>query len=206
MRIDDGAALSSGPADADSDSLLLLLHGRGADEHDLLPLADALHVPDRVVALRGPVPWQGGRAWAERTAADDGGAGIQEAAAAVLEWLDREAAAGRGAKRIRLLGFSQGGAVALQLLRTAPVRFAATVVLSGFVAAPAGSADAELERLRPAVFWGRGAIDPVIPASAIDVTRRWLERHATFDERVYPMLGHGVAEAELADVAAFLAA
>ncbi|MCU1473617.1 alpha/beta hydrolase-fold protein [Amnibacterium sp.] len=202
MRIDDAAAHSSGPADADS--LLLLLHGRGADEHDLLPLAEALHLPDRVVALRGPVPWQGGRAWAERTADDGGGLGIQEAASAVLEWLDREAAAGRGAERIRLLGFSQGGAVALQLLRTAPARFSRTVVLSGFVAMPDGPADTELRRLRPAVFWGRGAIDPVIPASAIDVTRAWLERHATFDERVYPMLGHGVAEAELADVAAFL--
>ncbi|HEV7624259.1 MAG TPA: alpha/beta hydrolase-fold protein [Amnibacterium sp.] len=204
MRIDDAAAHSSGPADADS--LLLLLHGRGADERDLLPLADALHLPDRIVALRGPLPWQGGRAWAEPAADVGGGIGLDEAAAAVLEWLDREAAAGRGAKRIRLLGFSQGGAVALQLLRTAPRRFAAAVVLSGFLPTVDGPADDELARLRPPVLWGRGAIDPVIPASAIERTRGWLEGHATADERVYPMLAHGVAAAELADVAAFLAA
>lgn len=202
MRIDDAAALVAGPADAGS--MLLLLHGRGADEHDLLPLADALRLPDRVIALRGPVAWQGGRAWAERTADDDGGAGLDEAAAAVLDWLDREAAAGRVAPRIRLLGFSQGGAVALQLLRHAPERFAALVLLSGFLAAAAGSGDAELARLRPPVLWGRGAIDPVIPVHAVESTREWLERHTTLDERVYPMLGHGVAEAELADVAAFL--
>jgi phospholipase/carboxylesterase len=202
MRIDDAATLSAGPADADS--LLVLLHGRGADEHDLLPLAEALRLPDRVVALRGPVPWEGGRAWAERTAADDGGAGLDEAAAAVLDWLDREAVAGRGATRIRLLGFSQGGAVALQLLRRAPDRFAAVVLLSGFLAAGGGPGDEELARLRPRVLWGRGAIDPVIPVPAIGFTREWLEQHTTLDERVYPMLGHGVAEAELADVAAFL--
>jgi phospholipase/carboxylesterase len=202
MQIDDGAARSSGPVDADS--LLLLLHGRGADEHDLLPIADALSLPDRVVSLRGPVPWQGGRAWAEPLAEDGGGTGLDEAAVAVLEWLDREAAAGRGAKRIRVLGFSQGGAVALQLLRAAPDRFAAVVLLSGFLATLDGPADAELARLRPPVLWGRGAIDPVIPASAVELTREWLERHVTLDERVYPMLGHGVSEAELADVAGFL--
>ena len=201
MRIDDAAALFAGPADAGS--MLLLLHGRGADEHDLLPLAEALRSPDRVVALRGPVPWQGGRAWAEQTAEDDGG-GLDEAAAAVGDWLDREAAAGRAGTRIRLLGFSQGGAVALQLLRRAPDRFAAVVLLSGFLAAGDAPGDAELARLRPPVFWGRGAIDPVIPRPAVERTREWLERHATLDERVYPMLGHGVAEAELADVAAFL--
>ena len=202
MRIDDAAALSAGPGEAGS--LLLLLHGRGADEHDLLPLADALHLPDRVVALRGPVPWEGGRAWALPTAEADGGAGLDEAAAAVLDWLDRESAAGRGAERVRLLGFSQGGAVALQLLRTAPERFAAVVLLSGFLAKADAPADAVLERRRPPVLWGHGAIDPVIPASAVESTREWLERHTTLDERVYPMLGHGVAEAELADVEAFL--
>src|SRR4051794_22239886 len=63
MRIDDAASVRLGPEDASS--LLLLLHGRGADEHDLVPLAEALRLPDRVVALRGPVPWEGGRAWAE---------------------------------------------------------------------------------------------------------------------------------------------
>jgi len=202
MRIDDAAALSAGPADADS--VLLLLHGRGADEHDLLPLAEALRLPDRVVALRGPVPWEAGRAWAEPLAGDGGGVGLDEAAGAVLDWLDRESAAGRGPKRIRLLGFSQGGAVALQLLRAAPERFAAVVLLSGFLATIDGPGDEELARLRPPVLWGRGAIDPVIPAHAIKLTRQWLEQHATLDERVYPMLGHGVAEAELADVAAFL--
>jgi len=202
MQIDDAAALFAGPADAGS--MLLVLHGRGADEHDLLPLAEALALPDRVVALRGPVAWEGGRAWAERTAGDDGGASLDEATAALLDWLDREAAAGRAATRIRLLGFSQGGAVALQLLRRAPERFAALVLLSGFLAAGEGPGDEELARLRPPVLWGRGAIDPVIPGSAVDHTREWLEQHATLDERVYPMLGHGVAAAALADVAAFL--
>ena len=200
MRIDDEAALFAGSPEADS--LLLLLHGRGADERDLLPLAERLGVPDRVVALRGPVPWQGGRAWVESTPTPDGDSAVAPAADAVLAWLDRQPAP--APRRIRVLGFSQGGAVALQLLRAAPDRFDRIVVLSGFVAAVGGAADEVLAERRPPVLWGRGTIDPVIPASAIARTKTWLEAHTTLTEREYPMLGHGVAEAELADVAAFL--
>jgi phospholipase/carboxylesterase len=201
MRIDGDAALWAGPSEADS--LLLLLHGRGADERDLLPLAERLGVPDRIVALRGPVPSQGGRAWAEATPTPDGDSAVAPAGDAVLDWLDR--LPGTAPKRIRVLGFSQGCAVALQLLRSAPDRFERVVMLSGFVAEVGGPADAALAARRPPVFWGRGTIDPVIPAAAIARTRTWLQAHTTLTAREYPMLGHGVAEAELADVAAFLA-
>jgi phospholipase/carboxylesterase len=45
--------------------LLVLHHGRGADENDLLPLAEALDPKRRLqVALpRGPVPAEGGNGW-----------------------------------------------------------------------------------------------------------------------------------------------
>ena len=45
------------PASGEATGLLVLHHGRGADEHDLLPLADALD-PERrlhVVTPRGPL-------------------------------------------------------------------------------------------------------------------------------------------------------
>lgn len=151
MRIDGDAALWAGPSEADS--LLLLLHGRGADERDLLPLAERLGVPDRIVALRGPVPSQGGRAWAEATPTPDGDSAVAPAGDAVLDWLDR--LPGTAPKRIRVLGFSQGCAVALQLLRSAPDRFERVVMLSGFVAEVGGPADAALAARRPPVFWAR---------------------------------------------------
>jgi len=198
MQIDDAAVLLTGPDDAED--LLVLLHGRGADEHDLLPLAERLGVPDRVAALRGPVPWQGGRAWAAPTPNPLGDTDLVPAAEAVLAWLDRAAA---GARRVRLLGFSQGAAVVLELLRSAPNRFASAVVLSGFV--PGTAPSEALARRRPPVFSGHGAIDPVIPASALGPTRAWLEAHTALEAHEYPMLGHGVSDEELADVAAFLA-
>jgi phospholipase/carboxylesterase len=47
----------SRPAEGDAEGLLVLHHGRGTDEHDLLPLADALD-PERrlhVITPRGPL-------------------------------------------------------------------------------------------------------------------------------------------------------
>jgi phospholipase/carboxylesterase len=99
---------------------------------------------------------------------------------------------------------SQGGLIATQLLRTRPERVAATVVLSGFVQAAPQPADEQLAAERPAVFWGRGARDPMIPADAIERTRQWLTAHSTLTERVYPGLAHGISNQEIADVRAFL--
>jgi phospholipase/carboxylesterase len=54
------------PAAAEPEGLLVLSHGRGADEHDLLPLADVLD-PERrllVVTPRGPLSLPpGGAHW-----------------------------------------------------------------------------------------------------------------------------------------------
>ena len=86
--------------------------------------------------------------------------------------------------------------MATQLLRTRPERVAATVVLCGFVQAAPQPADERLAARRPAVFWGRGARDSMIPADAIEGTRQWLTTHSTLTERVYPGLAHGIGNQE----------
>jgi phospholipase/carboxylesterase len=77
-------------------------------------------------------------------------------------------------------------------------------VLSGFVQAAPQPADERLAAERPAVFWGRGARDLMIPADAIERTRQWLAAHSTLTERVYAGLAHGIGNQEIADVRAFL--
>lgn len=182
--------------------LLVLLHGYGADEHDLLPIAPALGGDDVVVSLRGPLSLEGGgAAWADGPREDIlRGAGIGDAVDDVLAWLDGIGSAGAPSS-VRLLGFSQGGAVALSLLRRAPERFDRVVVLAGF-ATDEPSEDTAASG--PQVFWGRGDADPVIPADAIARTAEWLEAYSDATIRVYPGLGHGISAEELADVAAFL--
>ncbi len=199
-------AVSTRPIDTlEGRPLLLLLHGLGADEQDLLPVGAALGLEDAVVSLRAPLPWGPGWAWAPVGQDPTRRASLRPAAQAVLDWLDGLPAAGAGTPgRIRLLGFSQGGALALTLLRLAPQRFAAAVVLAGFVPEEQED-DAALAARRPPVLWGRGDADPVIPVAAVERTAAWLPRVAAAEVRVYPGLTHGISQDELADVRAFLA-
>lgn len=186
-------------------TVLLLLHGFGADERDLASLSDWLPPGVPWVALRAPIAlMQGGYAWfAIRTPGHPDPGPVAAATEAIWAWVENQLPAHA---RVLPIGFSQGGLMASQLLRTRPERVAGTVILGGFVQGAEQPADGTLAAERPPVFWGRGAEDPVIATAAIDRTTRWLPNHATLTARVYPGLGHGIDLAEITDVAAFVSA
>lgn len=206
LRLDPDVAVWTAASDERAGRpLLVLLHGYGADERDLLALAE--HLPDEYVyaAVRAPLapPWPTpGYSWypIEGLDARDATA-ITAAAHALHAWLDDVAT---DAASIGLLGFSQGGAVALQAMRLAPERFAFAVNLSGYVTPGALPEDAALAERRPPVFWGRGTHDEVIPAPLVAHTVEWLPAHVELSGRVYPGLAHAVSAEELADVRTFL--
>ena len=188
--------------------LVVLLHGRGSHERDLFSLVPLL--PQGVVyaSVRAPLPHAGGTpgaSWAWFRSGLPGRpdpASAIAATAGVLEWLGRVAPN----SRVAVVGFSQGGALATQLLRHAPHRFESFVNLAGF--SIEGGADADQDSLaavaaRP-VFWGRDPADPVIPADAIERTMRWLPAHAELTVREYPGIGHSISRDEIDDVAEFL--
>jgi phospholipase/carboxylesterase len=190
----------SGEPDPDR-PLLVLLHGRGSDEQDLFSLAPLLPSVAVVASVRAPDPLGPGFTWFP-----SGPPGLPDPVGAktatldLLEWLDSLPAHGP----VWLLGFSQGGAMVTQLLRFAPDRFAASVVLAGFSLEGDGPEDARLERSRPRVFWGRDPGDPVIPQSAVDRTDAWLPTHSTLTKREYRGVGHSISRDELDDVNEFL--
>ncbi len=202
--IDEGAVLWSAPAaERANRPLLVLLHGYGSHEGDLFGLAPHLPLQPVIAALRAPLPAGPGYAWYDLNGAtnESRSDGADAAARGVLHWLDRVQATSVG-----LLGFSQGGAMSIHLMRHAPERFAYAVSLAGFVVPGEAPADARLADLAPPVFWGRGTHDAVIPDSFVAATQRGLPHHVTLTERIYEGLGHSVSEAELADVLAFLRA
>lgn len=212
LQIDDSATVrvpgtpDGATADANADNetpLLLVLHGYGAHEGDLVPLLEHLGHDGEAAALRAPLPMDhGGWAWFPITTigAPDVRA-AQDAADAVLAWIDEHAAD----RPVVALGFSQGGAVALQAARTAPERFAALVILSGFVVPTPHPGDAALAAVAPPSFFGHGDADAVIPPQVTALTSAWLGEHTTLTERAYAGLPHGVGGEEIADVRAFLA-
>jgi phospholipase/carboxylesterase len=205
LLLDPAAVLWSAPLrDLHTRPLLVLLHGFGSHEGDLFSLSPLLPLAPVIASVRGPLRQGSGYAWFP----DPGDrqdllpAHADAAADAVLTWLDVLPMP----PSIGLLGFSQGGALAVQLLRRAPRRFAYAVQLSGFVVEPGEdpAVDAELERVRPPVFWGRGTADRVILDDDVDRAQEWLPRHATLTERIYEDVAHGVSQPEIRDLSAFI--
>jgi phospholipase/carboxylesterase len=190
---------------------VFVLHGRGADEEDLLPVAR--HLPDdlHVISLRAPDPLQGGYTWYELDLSAGGLESSQPDAAdfrrslnLVAESVDAATEAyALDPDRIGLLGFSQGAITSLSLVLEAPDRYAWVVALHGYLA----DAHADLEpdgiEGKP-VFVGAGAGDRVIPESrSAAAADRFEEIGATVTRGSYPG-GHGIGQEELTDVVAFV--
>ena len=194
--------------------LLVLMHGYGSHERDLAALAGHL---DRgypttgpvVASLRAPLPAGPGYAWfpiTDPTRAGHPDINLANAATAgVMRWLEEVQALARTPGPVGLLGFSQGGAMVTHLLRHHPEQFSCGVVLSGFTVPGLVGGDQALAEISPPVYWGRGLADPLIGAEANERTEQFLSRHTTLTASTFPGLGHGVAEEEIEEVAAFLA-
>ena len=175
------------------DDLLLLLHGFEGTERDLEDRFPDLPKSVVTASLRAPIDQNDGHAWF----LDD--YGVKDAVDDILRWLDTQS----GFATVGVLGLSQGGAMALELLRQAPERFAYAVQLSGILlgldAAP------HLATLRPPVFSGHGELDEIVPKSDVAATNEWLATHTDLTVVDYVGMGHWISVAEAADVCKFIA-
>jgi phospholipase/carboxylesterase len=188
----------------DGPVVALMFHGYGSSEDDLAGLA--LYVAPGLpwASLRAPlVLGLGSYAWFHVvTPGDPAPEPVAAATDAIWAWVDEHL---DPPTRIVPIGFSQGGLMASELLRTRPERVAATVVLGGFVQGAEHPADELLAETLPPVFWGRGGQDTVIAPIAVARTEAWLPSHSTLTRRTYPGLAHAISADEASDVAAFLA-
>jgi phospholipase/carboxylesterase len=185
--------------------LVIFLHGRGADENDLIDLATLLPRTFAYASLRGPLPMvEGGFCWFEsRGVARPIGKSLKDAVAGVRAWLDGPDAAGYDRSRTYLFGFSQGMMLAGALLLDDPVRFAGGVLLSGAIALDVSSATPGRLAGIP-IFVAHGTADAVIPADLVLQTNRYLRERsgAVLTERTYPR-DHSIARREVDDIAAW---
>ncbi|MGZ4430297.1 MAG: alpha/beta hydrolase [Gaiellales bacterium] len=147
---------------------LVLLHGRGADEHDLVPLLEALDPDRRLVGVtpRGPLTMPpGGRHWyAVREIGFPDPATFLPTYAAAAEWLDGlSERVGVPIGRTVVGGFSQGCVMSWALgLGAGRPRPAGIIALSGFMPTVEGF-HLDLSGLEGfPVAIGHGTFDPVI--------------------------------------------
>ena len=146
---------------------LVVLHGYGADEHDLLPLGHELDPRFRVVSLQGPIALSGPmRAWFNLSQDTRGRISFdpEEARDAVRSVLAAVEEIAAESPKPFLLGFSQGAGVALGVALLRPDLVAGVLSLSGVVRALEDRDHAPVEKLRGfPVFAAHGTEDPLIP-------------------------------------------
>ncbi|WP_396612518.1 alpha/beta hydrolase [Haloferax sp. S1W] len=197
---------TEGPAPA-----VVLLHGRGSNEQDLLQIAQEFPPHLHVVSLRAPDRLQSGYTWYDLDLSAGGlhqsqphaeqfersRTLVRESIEAAVEAYDIDP------NQIGLLGFSQGAITSLSLLLDDPDDYAWVVALHGYLAEshatnqPGGIAG------KP-VFVGAGSMDQIIPASRAErAANRLEELGADVTFRTYEV-PHGVGPEELADTVAFV--
>ena len=185
--------------------LVVLLHGRGSHEKEIIGLADHLPPGATYAAVRGPIAEGGGFAWfANRGIGRPRPDSLRETMDWFREWLGTVAEPGRP---VVLAGFSGGAAFAGGLLLDDPSPYAGTAVLYGTLPFEAG-VPAVAGRLDGVpVFLAHGSKDLVIPPELQSRTWDYLhqESGAILTARRDPV-GHGLAPSALDALSEWLAA
>lgn len=202
-----------GPASKEAPrQLVVLLHGVGADGHDLIDLAPqwAEALPDALfVAPDGPDPYDmapAGRQWFSLA---DHAPGVMQSGAgralpSLLAFVDAQTArAGVAADQVALVGFSQGAMMALHAgLRRTPSPRAIVAYSGALLAGP--ELAGELAG-RPPVLLVHGREDQVVPIERGHAAEQALRAVGVPVESLWcPGLGHGIDAAGLAIGGLFL--
>jgi phospholipase/carboxylesterase len=196
-------------------SLVVFLHGYGADGADLLGLADPLapHLPDTVfVAPDAPEPCAGnpmgrqwfGIPWMDGTPEEEAKAGVARSAEDLNAFLDaRLAAEGLGPEALALVGFSQGAMMALHVAPRREVTIAGVVAISGRLLRPQ-VLPMEV-KVKPPVLLIHGDQDEVVEFREMSLAGNALVA-AGFETFGHVMKGsgHGIAPDGLSVALAFL--
>jgi phospholipase/carboxylesterase len=192
------------PAVAEPAGAVVLVHGRGSNEHDLLPLADLLDPGARFhwYLPRGPLalPPGGGHWYAVPRVGHPDPATFAEGFAALAGCLDA-----LPHERIAIGGFSQGAVMSLAVgLGRGRPRPAAVLALSGFIPEVAGWELGDGQPFPPIAI-GHGTLDQVIPVEFAHRARARLEAAGADVLYRESPIGHTIDPAFLDELGPWLA-
>jgi phospholipase/carboxylesterase len=200
-------ALTAGAPLDRARAAVVLLHGRGGSAEDILSLAEALGERD----LTYVAPQAPGLAWyplsflapiAQNEPA------LSQALAAVGTVVGGLAEAGIPAERTVVMGFSQGGCLALEFAARNARRYGGAVGLSAALIGPPGTPrDYAGSLAGTPVFLGCSNVDGHIPLWRVQESTTVLRGlGAEVTERIYPGMGHTINDDEVAHVRRLLKA
>jgi phospholipase/carboxylesterase len=196
-------------------SLVVFLHGYGANGADLLDIGDVLapHLPDTAFAAPdaadrvpgAPMGYQ----WFpiprfDGSSEEQARAGLVNAAADISDFLDQRLAHEKlGPEALAIVGFSQGAMMSLHVAPRRAKPMAAVVAISGRLIAPEMLAAETVSR--PPVLVMHGDQDPVVPFEEMAAAADALVG-AGFDTYGHVMkgMGHGISQDGLGQMLGFL--
>lgn len=197
-----------------ADSVVVFLHGYGADGADLLGLADPLapHLPGTAFYAPDapercvnnpmgyqwfPIPWMDGSS--EEQARSSAAQSFKD----INAFLDKVLAdEGLAPHRLALIGFSQGTMMALSVAPQREPEIASVVGFSGRLLEPEKAGEV---RTRPPILLLHGDQDPVVPFESMGIAGEALQK-AGFTVYGHVMKGtaHGISPDGLSVALAFL--
>lgn len=191
------------PAGAGDAPTLLLLHGTGGDERDLLPLGRSLDSSAALLSPRGQRAEQGMPRWFRRHA--EGVFDTEDLVARTHELADFvPAAAGRynvDASRLIAVGFSNGANIAAAMLLLRPEVLRAAILLAPML--PLEDPQ-RVDLSEVGVFIGAGRQDPIAPPDQAETLAGLLTDCGAGVELRWHPGGHGADESILSAAQAWL--
>ena len=203
---DSPGADSPGADSPGADSpVLLMLHGTGGNEQEILTLADAVDPAATVIAPRGRVIEGGMLRWFRRLSegvfdVDDVVVRAGELAG-FIAWARQNY--GLGERRIIALGFSNGANIALATALLHPKALDRVVAFSGMFPLDARANSTQLSGTRVLMLNGRS--DPMAPLTSADRAAATLTERGALVERELRDGGHGIAATDVAAARSWLA-
>jgi len=197
--------ISAGVPLARADKAVIMLHGRGATAADILSLTD--HFPEKDLAYVAPqAPGNSWYPYSFLAPLDQNEPALSEALATVGKLIDNMGSDGVTPERVVLLGFSQGGCLALEYAARHARRYAAVIGLSAGLIGPEHTERNYAGSLQGTpVFLGCGDRDGHIPLARVEASRAVLRGlGGEVKQRIYRGMGHGINDAEIAEVRSML--
>jgi predicted esterase len=201
----DALTAAGVPVD-DARAIAIMLHGRGSTAEDILSLTNEIGLTDTAYLA----PQAPGHTWYPQSFLAPLEANepfLSRSLATIAATFHHLAQQGIASEHIMLLGFSQGGCLALEFVARNARRYGGVAGLSAGLIGPPGTPRSYRGSLEGTpVFIGCSDVDPHIPIGRVRESSLVLrEMNAVVLERIYPAMSHTINRDEIAHVRALLA-
>jgi phospholipase/carboxylesterase len=204
--MNSNAISASGAPLGRAKAAVIMLHGRGASAESMLSFADVFAQPD-VAYLAPQAPGSTWYPYSFLAPFEQNEPALSHALETVASTISRIESHGLAPQRLVLLGFSQGGCLALEYAARNAQRYGGVVGLSAGLIGPPGTPRNYPGSLSGTpVFLGCSDVDVHIPLARVHESAEVMRRMGgEVTERIYPGMGHTINDDEVKHVRGILA-